>query len=276
MPVAIALLIGTLGAALGALIGALRARLRSAARLGELSARLEGAQTALAEAGRLGEAQRAEFAAARAELVQQRAALIAERAQLEGEARSAQGDAARLEAMLESERAAAGDRAALLARADEQLREAFGALSAEALRHNNEAFAQLAESRLGQERVAAAGDLAARQQAIDAIVAPLRETLTRVQAQLGEAERSRAGSRAALAEQIGAMRVASEQLRTETAQLVTALRAPQVRGRWGELQLERALETAGMVEHVDYVTQATSSTEEGSLRPDAVVRLPGG
>lgn len=301
--VAVVLLLAALAAAaLGAIVGALFARGQAAARLGALSAQVaagqaaldtttrqsetaladahQRAQTALLEAeGRAGasladasrqvEALRAESAAAQAAFAQQRAAL-------ESEARSAQADAARLEALLDSERAASGDRATLLAQANEQLREAFGALSAEALRSNNEAFVQLAESRLGQARTAAAGDLDARQQAIDGIVAPLRETLTQVQAQLGEAERTRAGSQAALAEQIGAMRMTSEQLRTETAQLVTALRAPQVRGRWGELQLERALETAGLVEHVDYVTQATSSTEDGVVRPDAVVHLPGG
>ena len=164
----------------------------------------------------------------------------------------------------------------LAARTDIALRETFGALSAEALQRNNEAFVALAEARLGMARAAADGDLAQRQQAIDSVVGPLRESLDAVQQQLRTVERDRAGSYSALLEQIGTMRQTSEQLRTETAQLVTALRAPQVRGRWGELQLERAVEAAGMTEHIDYVTQVTASGEDGVVRPDLVVRLVGG
>jgi DNA recombination protein RmuC len=263
------LLLGVLALAAGALIGGFRARAKSAARLGALQAQADAAQAALADALARADQDRVQLNA-------QRDAVDAQRAALELEARSAQTDAARLEAMLEAERATAGDRTALLAQAQAQLREAFGALSAEALRTNNESFMQLAESRFGQVSAAASGELSQRQQAIEGLVAPLRETLGKVQTQLGEAERTRAGSHAALQEQIGAMRMSSEQLRTETAQLVTALRAPQVRGRWGELQLERALESSGMVEHVDYDTQATSTSDDGTVRPDAVVHLPGG
>jgi DNA recombination protein RmuC len=176
---------------------------------------------------------------------------------------------ARLSAELDGVRATERDK-------DERLREAFGSLAGDALRHNNEAFVALAEARLGTARTAAAGDLAQRQQAIEGMVAPLRDSLERVQQQLRAVERERAGSYSALLEQIGTMRQTSEQLRTETAQLVTALRAPQVRGRWGELQLERAVEAAGLTEHVDYVTQATVTTDEGRVRPDLVVRLAGG
>jgi DNA recombination protein RmuC len=176
---------------------------------------------------------------------------------------------ARLSAELGGVRAAERDK-------DERLREAFGSLAGDALRRNNEAFVALAEARLGTARTAAAGDLAQRQQAIEGMVAPLRDSLERVQQQLRAVERERAGSYSALLEQIGTMRQTSEQLRTETAQLVTALRAPQVRGRWGELQLERAVEAAGLTEHVDYVTQATVTTDEGRVRPDLVVRLAGG
>src|SRR5215470_3856699 len=150
-------------------------------------------------------------------------------------------EVARLGAALDAERSAAHTREQLQIRSDARLREAFDSLAGDALRRNNEAFVALAEARLGTARTAAAGDLAQRQQAIEGMVAPLRESLDQVQQQLRTVERERAGSYSALLEQIGTMRQTSEQLRTETAQLVTALRAPQVRGRWGELQLERAV-----------------------------------
>ena len=183
---------------------------------------------------------------------------------------------ARLHAVLDAERTNTARREAAQARNEQQLREAFGSLSAEALARNNEAFVTLAESRLNAAQVAATGDLAQRQQAIETMVGPLRESLQKVQEQLTTTERGRAVAESALREHLDGMRQSSERLRTETAQLVTALRAPQVRGRWGELQLERTVEAAGLSEHVDYVTQATSSGENGTVRPDLVVRLVGG
>lgn len=192
------------------------------------------------------------------------------------ELRSVESDSASLRAALAAERSAALERDALLERTDARVREAFGSLAGEALSRNNEAFVALAEARLATARTAADGELAQRQQAIDGIVAPLRESLERVQHQLAAVEKDRAGSYSALLEQVATMRQTSEQLRTETAQLVTALRAPQVRGRWGELQLERALEAAGMTEHVDYVTQVSAPGPDGPVRPDLVVRLVGG
>ena len=190
--------------------------------------------------------------------------------------RAADTELARLGAALQAERDAARERDLMQQRGDERVREAFGALAGEALHRNNEAFVALAEARLGTAKTAAAGELAQRQQAIEGLVAPLRESLDRVQEQLYRVERERTGSYSALLEQIGTMRQTSEQLRTETAQLVTALRAPQVRGRWGELQLERAVEAAGMTEHIDYVTQPTATGDDGTVRPDLVVRLVGG
>ncbi len=191
-------------------------------------------------------------------------------------ARATATDVARLRATLDAERATASERAAAQSRDEQRLREAFGALAGEALRTNNEAFMALADARLGKSTTTAEASLAQRQQAIEGLVAPLRESLDRVQHQLNAVERDRAGSYSALLEQIATMRQTSEQLRSETAQLVTALRAPQVRGRWGELQLERAVEAAGLTEHVDYVTQATATGPEGTVRPDLVVRLVGG
>ncbi len=110
----------------------------------------------------------------------------------------------------------------------------------------------------------------------EAIGAEAADALERVQTQLVALERGRVGSDAALREQVRSMTDSSERLRTETAQLVTALRAPQVRGRWGEMQLQRVVEAAGLTEHVDFVTQATASGDGPAQRPDLVVRLTGG
>ena len=152
------------------------------------------------------------------------------------------------------------------AQAEARLREAFARWPATRSSRNNEAFAELAAAKLGAAKAGADGDLAQRQQAIEGMVAPLRESLERVQHQLTTVESERTGSYATLLEQIATMRQTSEQLRVETTQLVTALRAPQVRGRWGEMQLERAVEAAGMTEHLDYVTQVTACTA-GRDRP---------
>jgi DNA recombination protein RmuC len=227
----------------------------------------------LAGASRTAAAGRAELAAASSEATRLEAVLGAER-QAAGAREAAFARAAQTRE--EDLRRAAQAREADLAKADQRLREAFGNLSAEALQRNNEAFVALAESRLSAARTAADTDLAQRQLAIETLVDPLRSTLDKVQEQMSTVERSRAGSYATLMEQIATMRQSSEQLRVETSQLVTALRAPQVRGRWGELQLERTVEAAGMAEHIDYVTQASSSTEDGVLRPDMVVQLVGG
>ena len=186
-------------------------------------------------------------------------------------------EAAGLRVALESERSGAAQREAMLVRTDAQLRELFGSQAAEALQRNGEAVIKLAEAQFAKTATAAGGDLAQRQQAIDALVSPLRESLAKVQQQLAEVEKGRATSDTALREQVLAMSHASEQVRSETSQLVTALRAPQIRGRWGEMQLERVVEAAGMTEHVDYETQASVTADDGSVqRPDLVVRLCGG
>jgi DNA recombination protein RmuC len=141
---------------------------------------------------------------------------------------------------------------------------------------NRAALSALAQARLDGARSTAAQDLTERQHAIEALVDPLQDALNRVQHQLHTAERDRLAATAALDEHLTAMRTSADGLRTETGQLVTALRAPQVRGRWGELQLERTVEAAGLVEHVDYVTQPSVPGVDGTLRPDLVVRLVGG
>ncbi|HEX2902460.1 MAG TPA: DNA recombination protein RmuC [Jatrophihabitans sp.] len=141
---------------------------------------------------------------------------------------------------------------------------------------NRAALSALAQAQVAAAENSAASDLAARQHSIQAMVAPLQQALERVQAQLHTAERDRLSATAALDEHLAQLRVSADGLRSETGQLVTALRSPQVRGRWGELQLERAVEAAGLVEHIDFITQPTSHAEDGALRPDLVVQLVGG
>jgi DNA recombination protein RmuC len=151
-----------------------------------------------------------------------------------------------------------------------------GQLSAEAMARNNRIFLDLAQSTLQRAQQAAAGELAQRQQAIEGVVKPVRESLDKVDARLHELEAARAGAYSALVEQVRGMAESQAQLRLETGRLVTALRAPAVRGNWGEMQLRRVVEMAGMLDHCDFVTQRTIAGEEGRLRPDLLVRLPGG
>ncbi|MEO6703283.1 MAG: DNA recombination protein RmuC [Jatrophihabitantaceae bacterium] len=145
---------------------------------------------------------------------------------------------------------------------------------------NRATLSALAQARLDGARTSVAGaaarDLADRQRAIEDLVEPIQDALDRVQAQLHTSERDRLAATAALDEHLSAMRLSADGLRSETNQLVTALRAPQVRGRWGELQLERTVEAAGLHEHIDYVQQPSVPGEDGLQRPDLVVHLVGG
>jgi len=164
-----------------------------------------------------------------------------------------------------------------LARLEEaRLRDAFAALSADALRQNNQSFLDLAHARLGELHQSASSDLDLRRRAVDDLVRPIQEALTRVDGKLHEVERERLASYAALMEQVRAMAQSQRALQAETGNLVTALRAPQVRGRWGEIQLKRVVEMAGMLDYCDFEEQASVEGENGRLRPDLVVRLPGG
>jgi DNA recombination protein RmuC len=195
-----------------------------------------------------------------------------------------QAELAGARAVLEAERAAGADRERLLARRETELKNSFQALSAEALSRNNETFIQLAEARIKEATAAltakADGDATQRQQAIKALLDPVAQTLHRLDGQLRTVEKEREAAYAGLREQVGVMARTSEQLQSETRQLVNALRAPQVRGRWGELQLERIVELAGMVEHCDFSRQVTATDADGDddtlVRPDLIVHLAGG
>ncbi len=166
---------------------------------------------------------------------------------------------------------AAEQRAALV---DSHLAERFEALSAQALDASTARFLEVAEGRLRAANATAAGELETRRAAVDHLIGPLKETLARVEDQLRQSDAARTRSHAALAEQVSIARQTSEQLRDQTQALVTALRRPEARGRWGELQLRRVVELAGMSARCDFDEQVTAG--DGSLRPDLVVRLAGG
>ncbi|HEX8280957.1 MAG TPA: DNA recombination protein RmuC [Chthoniobacterales bacterium] len=183
---------------------------------------------------------------------------------------------ASMETQLAQERRATSEKLAILDEAQSRFSDAFKALSAEALRHNNTSFLELAKSTLEKTHESAKGDLAQRQSAIDALVKPMRESLDKVDSKIHDLETARAGAYEALKTQVQSLADTQNHLRSETGTLVRALRAPAVRGRWGEIQLRRVVELAGMVAHCDFVEQPTLQTEDGRLRPDLIVHPPGG
>lgn len=178
-----------------------------------------------------------------------------------------------LNAQLAQSGRAEAEKLALLETAEKKLADAFNALSAEALKSNNQAFLDLARQNLNTFQESAKGDLAARQQAVEGLVKPLAETLEKLTAQHQEMEKIRTGAYATLTEQVKGLLTAQHDLRSETGRLVSALRRPEVRGRWGEVQLRRVVEMAGMLDHCDFFEQEAT---EDRRRPDMVVRLPGG
>jgi DNA recombination protein RmuC len=173
--------------------------------------------------------------------------------------------------------AALEERARMLGDAKLTLENAFKSISSEALRHNNQSFLELARATLSEFQQGAKGDLEKRQMAIDALVAPVKASLEKVDEKIHALERAREQAYGEIRQQFTQMALTQEQLRTETGNLVKALRQPHVRGRWGEVQLRRVVEMAGMLEHVDFAEQESAANDEGRVfRPDLIVRLPGG
>jgi DNA recombination protein RmuC len=177
---------------------------------------------------------------------------------------------------LEHERALAQERLAAVTDAQERLSASFKALSADALQASTRQLAELARAELQTARAEAKGDLERRQNAVEQLVAPLREQLGRVDAQLVKLDQERRESRGALESQLKTLTETGEKLRTETGALVTALRKPNTRGQWGQMQLRNVVELAGMVRHCDFAEQASLTGDDGALRPDLVVKMPGG
>jgi DNA recombination protein RmuC len=187
---------------------------------------------------------------------------------------------AQLATELEKDQALFAERQATLEAARDSFADAFKVISADALAKNNQSFLELARATLEAQQAAALAaartDLDKRQLAIGELVAPVKTSLEKFEQQIQGIEKSRIDSYATLTEQVRAMAEAQGALRLETGNLVKALRAPQTRGRWGELQLKRVVEMAGMLDHCDFFEQESTTTEDGRLRPDMIVKLPGG
>jgi DNA recombination protein RmuC len=197
-------------------------------------------------------------------------------AELQRTVTDARVEATALRERLEHERHAAAEKLTLLDDAQRKLSDAFRVLSADALTRNNETFLEIARSVLGQQQQLAKGELETRAKEVDQLIKPLRESLDKVDGRIGELENARALAYGTLAEQVRSLALTQQALHAETQNLVRALRAPQVRGRWGEIQLKRVVEMAGMVEYCDFNQQESIEGEEGRLRPDMIVRLPNG
>lgn len=187
---------------------------------------------------------------------------------------------ARLESALESERKTSTEKIELLTkagdRASEELQNAFKALAADALRSNSTSFLQTAQETLKRFQSEAKGDLDARHKAVADLVTPVRESLNKVDAQIQQMEIERGRAYGDLTAQVQSLITTQKALQSETGNLVRALRTPNVRGRWGEIQLRRVVEIAGMLPYCDFAEQETVTGESGRFRPDLVVKLPGG
>lgn len=162
------------------------------------------------------------------------------------------------------------------AKAKDQLADTFKALAADALRGNNETFIGQATQVFKTVKTEAEGNLAQRQEAIEGLIKPLNDALQRYETQIANMERARQSAYGGLDQHLKMLAQAHERLQQETGNLVKALRAPQVRGQWGEITLKRVAELAGMVEHCDFREQETVEGEAGRLRPDMIIQLPAG
>jgi DNA recombination protein RmuC len=185
-------------------------------------------------------------------------------------------DLVKVQADLEHERSLSEERLATLRDAQERLSVSFKALSAEALQSSMSQLTELARAQLKAAQAEAKGDLDKRHTAVEQLVAPLKEQLGRVDAQLLKLDQERRESGGRLTAQIRTLAETGEKLRTETGALVTALRKPNTRGQWGQMQLRNVVETAGMLKHCDFVEQHSYVGDDATLRPDMVINLPGG
>ncbi|MBS0604582.1 MAG: DNA recombination protein RmuC [Verrucomicrobia bacterium] len=179
-------------------------------------------------------------------------------------------------AFLNTQQIVSEEKIQLLQNAEEQLKSVFRALSADALEKNNRAFLDLAKTSLEKFQEGAKGDLEKRQIAITELLKPVNDTLVKLDTGIRQIEKERKGDQESLKEQVKSLLDNERQLKQETSNLVKALRTPLARGRWGEIQLRRVVEMAGMLNQCDFYEQQLGMGEEGRLRPDLIVRLPGG
>lgn len=240
--------------------------------LGWLFTRLAASGKIAAAAERLkGEERRA------SEIEARLAHSAAEAERNEQDAQTFRNQLTEIRSRLDTELKAAAEKQALLERAEVKLSDTFKALSADALRSSSEQFLQLAKSSLATQTEEAKGEIEKRKIAIETLVRPVAESLGKFELRIGEIEKAREGAYSELKEQVRALGEGQLGLQRETASLVKALRQPVGRGQWGEMQLRRVVELAGMQEHCDFETQHTATTDEGKrLRPDLIVKLPGG
>jgi DNA recombination protein RmuC len=182
----------------------------------------------------------------------------------------------RLESALELERKTSTEKMELLVQAEAQLQNSFKALAADALKNNNLSFLQIAQETLKRFQSEAKNDLDVRQKAVADLVAPVSESLKNMDAQIQNMEKERVDAYSGLRQQVQSLLTTQKELQSETGNLVRALRTPNVRGRWGEIQLRRVVEIAGMLPYCDFAEQETIIGDSGRLRPDLVVKLPGG
>ncbi|MCM8813147.1 MAG: DNA recombination protein RmuC [Candidatus Omnitrophica bacterium] len=222
------------------------------------------------------QAQAASAGAVQDELRRQITAAEQERELLRRDLAAAQQEKNIAQTRWEQAQVALGEQRQLLELADERLRATFQALSGESLKSNSQAFISQAKQTFEHILLQAQGNLNEKEHSMKTIVSALDETLKRYERQIADLERKRAADYGSLEQQIRALLSTNQQLQKETGNLVSALRRPEVRGRWGEVTLRRVVELAGMVEHCDFTEQAGAVTEQGrTVRPDLIVHLPG-
>lgn len=247
------------GGVVGWLVAASRARSGFEARLGDARSRAASADASLSELRQQVAKKDEELGALRSNLTsEQKARTTAETA-------------------LQAEREKLAEVKRTLDEAENKLGDSFKALASDVLKGERQSLLVQAEQSFKQLRAEAEGDLGKRQQAIQGLVEPLKQTLTALESEVRGMEEKRQKAYGGLEEQLRTLATSSEELQRQAGTLATALKGmPQVRGRWGELALRRVVELAGMVEHVDFVEQPSTNTDEGRLRPDMIVHLPAG
>jgi DNA recombination protein RmuC len=258
MNLVVVILIAAVGAAAGALLSLLFFRSKAAA----LEARNTALDQELTAAKNTSDRQVADIR----QLTEARAALDA----------TLQNERENFEKLLATERRNAEEKLQFLQDTTEQLKSNFKALAASALEDNNANFLQLARSVLQTQQAHAAGDLAQKEAAVKNLVQPITESLNGMNQQIQALEQKRSEAYGTLSTQVQSLLETQRALQAETGNLVKALREPQARGRWGELQLHRVLELAGMLEYCDFTEQLSFNDDERRFRPDVIVDLPGG